>query len=62
VLDKDHWLDRHRRGRPDGRRMLAAGTYSVQWYDVTTRKTARAAKVKVGSPGSVRFTAPFAAA
>ena len=41
---------------------LAAGVYTVQWYSVDTRKTARAGKVTVGSPAPIRFAAPFAAA
>jgi len=41
---------------------LEAGTYSVQWYSVTTREMKGAGKLTVESDGSASFTAPFAEA
>ena len=40
--------------------MLAAGTYTVEWYSVTTRETKRADNVTIESEGRTGFTAPFA--
>ena len=39
---------------------LAAGSYGVEWYNVKTRETKQARKVRVDRDGSVRFTSPFA--
>ena len=39
---------------------LAAGSYSVEWYNVKTRETKKEGKVSVDRDGSVRFTSPFA--
>jgi hypothetical protein len=41
---------------------LAAGSYSVEWYNVSNRETAGAGAVTVESPGAVSFSAPFEAA
>jgi hypothetical protein len=38
---------------------LEAGTYSVEWYSVTTSETKEAGKLTIESDGSVRSTAPF---
>jgi hypothetical protein len=39
---------------------LAAGSYDVEWYSVTSRETKQQSKVRVAKDGSVRFTSPFA--
>jgi hypothetical protein len=38
---------------------LTAGTYGVEWHDVTSRRTAMAAPVMVSGDGAISFTAPF---
>ena len=38
---------------------LGAGTYSVEWYSVSSRETKAGADVKVDDDAKVRFTAPF---
>jgi hypothetical protein len=40
---------------------LGAGTYSVEWYGVSSRETKDGGTLKVERDGSVSFTAPFAA-
>jgi hypothetical protein len=39
---------------------LAAGTYTVEWYGVTSRETKRGAKVTVPREAAISFTAPLA--
>jgi hypothetical protein len=39
---------------------LDAGTYTSEWYDVSSRDRRRVGQVVVDSDGSVSFTAPFA--
>jgi hypothetical protein len=39
---------------------LAAGSYDVAWYSVTSRETKQQSKMRVAKDGSVRFTSPFA--
>ncbi|MGH7712734.1 MAG: hypothetical protein ACREOG_15700, partial [Gemmatimonadaceae bacterium] len=38
---------------------LVAGTYAVEWYSVSNRKTEGASKVTVESDGKLPFTSPF---
>jgi len=38
---------------------LGAGTYSVEWYSVSSRETKAGTDVKVEDDAKVRFTAPF---
>jgi hypothetical protein len=38
---------------------LAAGTYTVEWYSVDTRKTEAAGEVTAEGTATVNFTAPF---
>jgi hypothetical protein len=40
---------------------LAAGTYAVEWYSVTTRETKAAGTMTVESDRSLSFTSPFGA-
>jgi hypothetical protein len=39
---------------------LEAGTYTVEWYSVTSRETTEGSAVRVPGDGSTGFTAPFA--
>ena len=41
---------------------LDAGTYSVEWFSVTSRETRHADKVRVKTTAAIDFTAPFATA
>jgi hypothetical protein len=38
---------------------LEPGRYSLEWFDVTKRRTSAGDAVDVGKPGQVSFTAPF---
>jgi hypothetical protein len=38
---------------------LEAGTYTTEWYSVTSREIADTGKVTVDGDGSVSFTVPF---
>ena len=39
---------------------LGAGTYSVEWYSISSRETKAGTDVRVDGDSKVRFTAPFA--
>jgi hypothetical protein len=41
---------------------LAAGSYTVQWYDVDSRETVTAAEVTVDSSSATKFSSPIGAA
>jgi hypothetical protein len=38
---------------------LTGGTYTAEWYDITSRETAGAADLTVHSPTTIGFSAPF---
>jgi hypothetical protein len=38
---------------------LRAGSYKVEWFDVTTRETAASDVLSVESEGTVEFSSPF---
>jgi hypothetical protein len=38
---------------------LPAGSYRVEWFDVTTREAAMGEPLTVESPSAVEFTSPF---
>jgi hypothetical protein len=39
---------------------LRAGSYQVEWFDVTTRETTTGDVLRVESPRTVEFASPFA--
>lgn len=48
--------------QPDGDRFtvdLPAGTYQVEWFDVTTRETTSSDALNVEQEGAVEFSSPF---
>jgi hypothetical protein len=38
---------------------LHAGSYTVEWFDVTSRETSAAGELKVEEPGGAEFSSPF---